>query len=219
MIANIRTRLPFRDFLFLVLVPAALLGLAACSSDDGDGPLPESTWSEDCPRCGIEWLVTLSEGEGNGQVEVLVTNTGERGRLRLRPNQLLAYALDQKQADSWREKYPQARAERDAVDQLVANGATKVVLRPYSPESTNVTIAPSQRYGGRFVPAEGRIPANTVGFVLFFGPVDHEITPAGLAETDHWATWDPTRPFFTVGRSEVRVQPIATAPAAPPARP
>ena len=205
------TRLNRRAF---ILLPGVLgLLLLGCSGKDDDnraGTLPEATWQEDCNVCGANWAIDLKQGDAGPEFTVAVANTGERGRLRLRLGELKGYALNEQQASKWRQAYPQARAQRDAIDMLEANGYTGVTLEPREGSGGTFTIDKGQLYGGVFQPKGDPIPANTVALVLLFGPVDTEITPAGQRASDFWVTWDLSRPFFTLGPDEVRVTPVPT---------
>ena len=192
-----------------------MLLAAACGGGGDDkaaGP-PLAVWDEHCTGCGMQWQITIQNTRSRTQLEVQIQNTGERGLLSLQFEQVVGYALDESQADSWQRIYPQARAERTTFKRLEENGRSIFEFRPLPGASLPYGLNPRQTWKGRFESKGGRLPDGTVGLILSFGPVVHELTPPGLLAKDNWITLDATRPFIGL-RGEVRLTPPATLPGA-----
>lgn len=206
-------RVPF----WLLLFGALFTFAAACAKEEEPATLPNAQWVEDCNACGMEWTVAVSEGtRGGGELVVNIRNTGERGRLQLRIQELELFALNPSQASSWQRDYPLARANRNALDALETNGYTTVKMRFVGQVTAPIDIAPLSTYTATFIPVGSRIPADTAGLILRFGPVVHERSPAGLPATDNWITWDSNRPFIGMN-GDVRVTPVTLTPTQRPA--
>ena len=198
----------------LLLVACYLLLSLSCSGDDngtpaGAGAHRVATYNERCPRCGAQWSVKVDEyATGPDTVEVTIENTGERGTLELIMNVPVGVAFNETQATSWRQIYPEARAVRDTFDRLAPLRVPRLDVRPAQGTNVPFTLRSGQTWRGKFDLVTD-IPQGTVGLVFSFGKIRHELTPAGLAETDDWLTWDLSRPYIGLD-GEVRITPVAT---------
>jgi hypothetical protein len=204
--------------MLVAVVGLLLLGAVACGGGDdevtGQGLHRTGTYHENCPRCGMQWTVTVDEfSEGPDTVEVSIRNTGERGELQLLFDKVIGVALNAQQAEAWQSIYPQARAERNAFGRLAPLQVRQVNMTFASGPQPPVTLRSGSSWTGRYNLTTD-IPAGTAAVIFSFGDVRHETTPAGLAEVDAWLTWDLNRPFIGLD-GEVRVTPIASPLPAP----
>jgi hypothetical protein len=200
----------------VLLVVSTILALTmslACSGGsetgqtDQGGPIP--TYYEKCTPCGMQWSVSILDASPERTVvEVVVENSGERGDIELQFDELVGFALDARQAESWRQLYPAARKAGTLFSRLQEAKFTALYLRPIDARQLPATVKAGRSWAGRFETIDHGIPGNSAGVILAFGPVSYQQATGSQPKTEHWLTWDSNRPFIGIA-SEVRVTPAA----------
>jgi hypothetical protein len=164
------------------------------------------TYREECPGCGANFAagsLVDRQARSQFQVQLTVTNTGQRGRLDFSYVNAIAFVFDEAKADEFAARFEAERRRGGVIELISTSGAATYTLSYFldaaGHASTGPVLAVGETWSGWLV-FDGRLAPDAKGLVLWVRDIEGDAESTVARLSSGWISYTAGQPFIVIGQ-------------------